>query len=116
MDGFFTAQPIVLVLLMVIVLLQIVLLARQSRIERRLDRFGPGTPIPPVQHPGLEQAAPQQPMRPPVWDGQPQSVDPRWAEVTLLVRQGKKIEAIKRYREVTGAGLRDAKEAVERME
>lgn len=34
-------------------------------------------------------------------------------ELEELLRQGKKIEAIKRYREGTGAGLRDAKEAVD---
>lgn len=32
----------------------------------------------------------------------------------LLVADGKQIEAIKVYRELTGAGLRDAKEAVDR--
>ncbi|MFF3512420.1 ribosomal protein L7/L12 [Streptomyces sp. NPDC002573] len=35
--------------------------------------------------------------------------------VTALVREGKPIQAIKLYREVTGAGLKEAKEAVERM-
>lgn len=38
------------------------------------------------------------------------------AEVLELVRTGQKIHAIKRYREVTGAGLREAKEAVEAIE
>ena len=33
-----------------------------------------------------------------------------------LLRAGRKIEAIKRYRELTGVGLKDAKEAVEAME
>ncbi|MDT0463053.1 ribosomal protein L7/L12 [Streptomyces gibsoniae] len=36
--------------------------------------------------------------------------------VTALVREGKRIQAIKLYREVTGAGLKEAKEAVERMD
>jgi ribosomal protein L7/L12 len=31
------------------------------------------------------------------------------------VRDGRKIQAIKAYREITGAGLKEAKEAVERM-
>ncbi|MFF4957857.1 ribosomal protein L7/L12 [Streptomyces sp. NPDC001222] len=35
--------------------------------------------------------------------------------VTALVREGRRIQAIKQYREVTGAGLKEAKEAVERM-
>ena len=34
-------------------------------------------------------------------------------EVMTLLQQGKKIQAVKRYRELTGAGLREAKEAVE---
>ena len=38
------------------------------------------------------------------------------AEVHALARSGKKIEAIKRYRELTGVGLKEAKDAVERME
>jgi ribosomal protein L7/L12 len=33
-----------------------------------------------------------------------------------LLRQGKKIQAIKLYRDATGAGLADAKEAVEALE
>ena len=36
-------------------------------------------------------------------------------EVAMLLEQGQKIEAIKRYRERTGVGLKEAKDAVERM-
>lgn len=36
-------------------------------------------------------------------------------EVADLVRRGKKIHAIKRYRDLTGAGLKEAKDAVERL-
>lgn len=36
-------------------------------------------------------------------------------EVTRLARQGHKIEAIRAYREATGAGLAAAKEAVEQI-
>ncbi len=36
--------------------------------------------------------------------------------IFVLLRAGKKIHAIKLYREVTGAGLREAKEAVEYLE
>jgi len=39
-------------------------------------------------------------------------VDP---EVVALASAGKKIEAIKRYRELTGVGLAEAKDAVERL-
>ncbi|MEU6326566.1 ribosomal protein L7/L12 [Streptomyces sp. NPDC047049] len=40
--------------------------------------------------------------------------DPRMAELDALLAQGKKIQAIKVHREVTGSGLAEAKEAVER--
>jgi ribosomal protein L7/L12 len=36
-------------------------------------------------------------------------------EIRRLVREGQLIPAIKRYRELTGAGLKDAKDAIERM-
>ncbi|WP_328425706.1 ribosomal protein L7/L12 [Streptomyces sp. NBC_00443] len=41
--------------------------------------------------------------------------DPRMAKVVALLRDDKKIQAIKEYREITGVGLVEAKEAVERM-
>ena len=37
------------------------------------------------------------------------------AEVYALAHQGKKIEAIKRYRELTGVGLKEAKDYVDRL-
>ncbi|ANE05239.1 ribosomal protein L7/L12 [Corynebacterium crudilactis] len=36
-------------------------------------------------------------------------------EVLALLQEGKKISAIKRHRELTGAGLKEAKEAVEAL-
>lgn len=36
-------------------------------------------------------------------------------DVVALARGGNTIEAIKRYRELTGAGLREAKDAVDRL-
>lgn len=36
------------------------------------------------------------------------------AEIDALLAQDKKIHAIKRYRELTGCGLKEAKDAVER--
>ena len=36
------------------------------------------------------------------------------AEVIALINSGNKISAIKRYRELTGLGLAEAKEAIER--
>ncbi|WP_175647490.1 hypothetical protein [Streptomyces cyaneochromogenes] len=41
--------------------------------------------------------------------------DPRLAEVVALVRKGKKIRAIKLYRQITGADFQEANEAVERI-
>ncbi|MDT0386278.1 hypothetical protein [Streptomyces sp. DSM 41921] len=41
--------------------------------------------------------------------------DPALAEVAALVRAGQDIPAIKKYREVTGAGLLEAKQAVDRL-
>ena len=38
------------------------------------------------------------------------------SELRDLLQQGKKIEAIQRYRELTGAGLKEAKDAVEALE
>ncbi|MFF3601066.1 ribosomal protein L7/L12 [Kitasatospora indigofera] len=43
------------------------------------------------------------------------AVEPALRPVEALVRDGKKIHAIKAYREITGADLREAKAAVERM-
>jgi ribosomal protein L7/L12 len=37
------------------------------------------------------------------------------SEVVALAQSGQKIEAIKRYRELTGAGLAEAKQAVEAL-
>jgi len=53
--------------------------------------------------------------------GQPAAVNPAptgsgdLAEVHALARQGQKIQAIKLYRQLTGAGLKDAKDYVDRL-
>lgn len=62
---------------------------RMARLEQKVDLL--------MAHLGVEEPA-----------------DPRMAEVDALLTQDKKIAAIKVYREVTGAGLVEAKEAVER--
>jgi ribosomal protein L7/L12 len=41
--------------------------------------------------------------------------EPGFEEVDTYLRAGKKLQAIKAYRDRTGAGLAEAKEAVERM-
>jgi len=62
---------------------------RIARVERKLDLV--------LDHLGLHEDEPSLP------------------QVAALLRDGKKIQAIKAYREATGADLREAKEAVERM-
>ena len=42
-------------------------------------------------------------------------IEPSYPEVMECVRRGKLIQAVKLYRERTGAGLADAKYAVDRM-
>jgi ribosomal protein L7/L12 len=64
---------------------------RLERVERKLDLL--------MQHQGVQQPEPE-------FD----------QDVVNLARSGRKIEAIKRYRELTGAGLKDAKDAVERIQ
>ncbi|MFF8973826.1 hypothetical protein [Streptomyces sp. NPDC014995] len=41
--------------------------------------------------------------------------DPQLADVAALARDGQDVAAIKKYREITGAGLLEAKQAVDRM-
>ncbi|MEV7382737.1 ribosomal protein L7/L12 [Streptomyces lydicus] len=62
---------------------------RLGRLERKVDLL--------LAHAGVEE---------------PQ--DPRMAEIDELLARGKKIQAIKVHRELTGSGLAEAKEAVER--
>ncbi|MFI0217915.1 ribosomal protein L7/L12 [Streptomyces lydicus] len=62
---------------------------RLGRLERKVDLL--------LAHAGVEE---------------PQ--DPRMAEIDELLARGKKIQAIKVHRELTGSGLGEAKEAVER--
>ncbi|MDX2014392.1 MAG: ribosomal protein L7/L12 [Myxococcaceae bacterium] len=53
---------------------------------------------------------------PPRSPGQPPVVVQGSGPVHDLLRAGRKIEAIKRYRELTGVGLKEAKDAVEALE
>ncbi len=46
----------------------------------------------------------------------PSEAGGRMGEVRSWLRQGKKIAAIKAYREATGVGLAEAKDAVESLE
>jgi len=64
-------------------------LRRLALLERKLDTV--------LDHLGLEMPA------------------PHLRQVEALLAQGKTIQAIKAYREATGAGLKEAKEAVDRL-
>jgi len=56
----------------------------------------PGSPVPPIAQPR-------------------QLGDQALAEVSALLARGNKIAAIKRYRELTGVGLKEAKDYVDRL-
>ena len=62
---------------------------RVARVERKLDAV--------MRHLGLEEEV------------------PRRDEILALVRDGKQVQAVKLYREATGAGLAEAKQAVDAM-
>jgi ribosomal protein L7/L12 len=84
----------------VVVVMGLIIVATQSRLgslERRLRRL----------ESGAYGATP--PPRPAAM-GAPSS------DIEALILRGKKIEAIKIYREQTGVGLKEAKDAVEEMQ
>ncbi|MEZ3180172.1 hypothetical protein KYY02_16210 [Streptomyces pimonensis] len=62
---------------------------RAARVERRLDAV--------MRHLGVQEEVPGR------------------DEILALVRQGKRVRAIKLYRETTGADLVEAKQAVDRL-
>jgi ribosomal protein L7/L12 len=76
------------------------LLARVVELERKVEylmqRLGAGEQIS-----SITRMTPSSPVPP---------------EIADLARLGQKIEAIKRYRELTGASLREAKEAIDAIE
>lgn len=76
------------------------------RLERKVDALHYKLDLI-MNHLGIQQAAPVGPSPlVPSGDG--------LAQIDALLMQGKKIHAIKRYRELTGCGLEEAKDAVER--
>jgi ribosomal protein L7/L12 len=79
------------------------------RLERKVDALHVKLDLI-MTHLGIEAPAPVPPVRAvpsvPRGDGM--------AEIDALLLQGKKIHAIKRYRELTGCGLKEAKDSVER--
>ncbi|QIK08545.1 hypothetical protein G7Z12_23470 [Streptomyces sp. ID38640] len=89
--------PVVIALLVLAAIMLVSATDRRSRsLERRLKQLERKVDLL-LAHAGVEE---------------PQ--DARMAEIDQLLTQGKKIQAIKVHREVTGSGLAEAKEAVER--
>ncbi|GCD37368.1 hypothetical protein OEIGOIKO_05159 [Streptomyces chrestomyceticus JCM 4735] len=82
----------------VIVVLASTMDARHKTLERRLRHMDRKLNLV-MEHLGIEEPGPE-----------------GMAEIDALLHKGRKVEAIKRYRELTGAGLVEAKEAVERRE
>ncbi|WP_433522936.1 hypothetical protein ACQPZ2_38780 [Nocardia pseudovaccinii] len=70
-----------------------------NRLERRIDNLERKLDMI-IKHLGLPSPDPATP----------------YDEIDELIRQGKKIHAIKLYRDLTGRSLRDAKDAVEARE
>ena len=118
-------------LVAVLALIAIGAMGKQRKAERRAMlqmhqelqqmRWQSGGSLPPAD-PGQQPPHDQQPPHPQQFRSAqgpypPQSGPDRLLdEVRVLVRQGRKIEAIKRYRELTGLGLRESKIAVEQLE
>lgn len=44
-----------------------------------------------------------------------ETASPELEKVTALLRDGKKVQAVRAYREITGAGLREAAQEVDRL-
>ncbi|WP_093799636.1 hypothetical protein [Streptomyces sp. Wb2n-11] len=63
---------------------------RIARLEQKIDRV--------MEHLGIHES------------------DPAMDQVAALAREGKKIQAVKLYRDITGADLLEAKNAVDRLE
>jgi len=66
-------------------------------------------------HFGLAEAKGMVELPPAAWGGQTAPPVARDGTILTLLREGKKIEAIKRYREQHGGGLAEAKDAVEAL-
>ncbi|MEY9928788.1 ribosomal protein L7/L12 [Catenulispora sp. GP43] len=82
---------------------QITVEMRLAAIEEKLDRL--------LAHLGLDGDGPATAV-----PGRTEAQANTEAQVSALILAGKKIQAIKAYREATGQGLKDAKDAVEFME
>ncbi|MFE7773506.1 ribosomal protein L7/L12 [Streptomyces sp. NPDC057445] len=88
---------VLLLLIVVVGILSGSLETRLSRMDRKLSRLERKVDLV-LDHLGIHET------------------DPQLDQVAALVREGKKIEAIKVHRKITGDGLKEAKDAVERLE
>ena len=79
---------------------QITVEMRLAAVEEKLDRL--------LAHLGLDGDGGPAPAVPAASNAE--------AHIRALIQAGKKIQAIKAYREVTGQGLKESKDAVEAME
>ena len=104
---------VVVLLLAVIMVLLVALVAALSAIAINGQRRTQLPPRPPEHWQGYQ--GPAGPIYPAYNPAQYLSPDDR-ERVMILIRGGKKIQAIKLYREATGAGLAEAKAAVEQLE
>jgi hypothetical protein len=50
------------------------------------------------------------------FDDPEDGIPPQFAEVAAFLKQGNKLQAIQAYRKLTGAGIEEAKSAVEKIE
>jgi ribosomal protein L7/L12 len=78
----------------------------------RLRAQGSGPALPPSYEEYTNEPPPASPSAPPFAD----LPDEAQAEISALLQQGQKIQAIKRYREQTGASLAEAKARIEAVE
>ncbi|WP_107654768.1 ribosomal protein bL12 [Nocardia suismassiliense] len=84
----------------------------RRRLERKIDALNFKTDLI-LEHLGIQELPPMpaEPVRVVSSHARPASFS--FAEIDALLADGKKIHAIKRYRELTGCGLKEAKDAVE---
>ncbi|MFI9403461.1 ribosomal protein L7/L12 [Nocardia sp. NPDC052316] len=84
----------------------------RRRLERKIDALHFKTDLI-LHHLGIQDLppVPAEPVRTVAATARPVSLD--FTEIDALLAEGKKIHAIKRYRELTGCGLKEAKDAVE---
>ncbi len=88
----------------------------RNRLERKVDALHVKLDLI-MDHLGIQERPDLTMAKPiPAMPAAPRPAAFSWVEIDNLLAQGKKIHAIKIYRELTGSGLKDAKDAVEQRE